>query len=258
MKQLIITCICTLAAVQLYAQNTAGKVYYTETAKMNLNLKDADVKVEGADISAEQIMAMIPKEQVNKKVLYFNEDGCLYEAAKAENTDATTQQGDMHIITCFAGNDSRNYTDIKNGKLIEQEDFMSRKFLIASDIKKDAWKITGEQKQILGYPCQQATLQRDTQKIVAWFTSAIPVSAGPTGFGGLPGMILELQPATGYTIVASKVDMNAPDRKSLTKPSEGKKVTREQYNKIVEAKVKERQGEEGSHGGNISIRTFTR
>ena len=48
-----------------------------------------------------------------------------------------------------------------------------------------------EQKVIKGYPCMKAVKSDSLYTIEVWFTSKIPVSSGPKGLYGLPGLILE-------------------------------------------------------------------
>jgi len=54
------------------------------------------------------------------------------------------------------------------------------------------WDITNNKKSILGYPATKAVLEFCNRSIEAWFTTDIPVQAGPLFYGGLPGLILEL------------------------------------------------------------------
>lgn len=242
----------------VYAQTTSGKILYTETRKLHINLKNEDIQINGVSSDqANQIAAMIPKEQVSKKILRFTPEAALYETAKVENNDATSQQGNMQIMINFSsGGDNKSYHDIKNKQLVEQNEFMSRKFLVTSDIGKNEWKMTGNQKEILGYPCQQATMLKDTQTVTAWFTPAIPVSAGPKGTAGLPGMILAMDIGDDLSVIATSIEAGGVDAKELSKPNEGKKVTKEQYKKIVDDKVKEMQSESGGNG--IIIKTEVR
>ncbi len=64
-----------------------------------------------------------------------------------------------------------------------------------------AWEITDETKTIAGYSARKAItdsyeLRKDDRfyfgKTYAWFTTDIPVSAGPGRYAGLPGLILEV------------------------------------------------------------------
>lgn len=251
MRKLIVTCLCAMAAMQSQAQSASGKISYKETIQFNIDLKGAEVQ----GISADQLAALLPKENVSNKVLYYTADAALYDNDKKdENTDATEAANGMHVMMKMIGNDTRVYQDMKAGKTITEQGFMSRKFLITSDVKKEAWKLTGKQKEILGYPCQQATMLRDTLTITAWFTPAIPVSAGPMGYGGLPGMILSLNDGNHYTIEATKVEPGNIDAKLVAKPKDGKKVTEAEFKKIMTDKMKE-MGVEVGGAPHITIKT---
>lgn len=68
--------------------------------------------------------------------------------------------------------------------------------------KKIEWQITSESKTIDNFLCYKAIgfetitnkkVGRVKKVIIAWFCPEIPYSYGPLHFGGLPGLILELQ-----------------------------------------------------------------
>lgn len=59
------------------------------------------------------------------------------------------------------------------------------------------WEFSGEKKTILGYPCQLATCRFRGRNYSAWFTLALPLSAGPWKFSSLPGLVLEVYDDTG-------------------------------------------------------------
>ena len=72
--------------------------------------------------------------------------------------------------------------------------------VFAEWIEKDEWKITQEEKEVLGYrvikavkkyPYQDITTE-DFGDYVAWFAPDIPLGSGPDVFSGLPGLILIL------------------------------------------------------------------
>lgn len=77
-----------------------------------------------------------------------------------------------------------------------------------------------------------------TETITAWYTPMIPASHGPDQFGGLPGLILELN-TKDTTILCTKVVLNPKEEITIEAPEKGKKVTREEYQKIVDEKAKE-------------------
>lgn len=250
-------CIVSIAR----AQNTSGKINYTETVKFNIDLGgDVDVQSNGA-VNSDDIRKMMPNEQHAKKVLYFSPDATLYTADKSkekENNDVDQTNGSMHMMIHMEVPEDITYTSIKDNKQIEQRDFMGRKFLVTSDVEKTKWKLTGHQKTILNYPCQEAVMQKDKDTLTAWFTAAIPVASGPQGYSGLPGMILEAKQNSVMTIKAEAVSFGEENNKLISKPKEGKKVTEAEYKEIVEKKTKEMAQEYGGkanvNGQNVIIK----
>ncbi len=97
-----------------------------------------------------------------------------------------------------------------------------------------------------------AVEQPKTETITAWYTPMIPASHGPDEFGGLPGLILELN-TRNTTMLCTKVVLNPKEEITIEIPSKGKEVTREEYANIVEEKGKEmmeRYGGGNRRGGN--------
>ncbi len=235
------TCLLSFGAM---AQATSGAIAYKETIKL-------DIQLEG-EMAA--FAAMLPKEQSFDKVLYFSPEASVYKLAPKKEEKPAAPGGIRKITIGGNGSDEVVYRDVKAGKTVAQRDFMTRKFLVSGDNKKTNWKMTGKQKTILGYTCQEATSVSDTDKVTAWFTPAIPVSAGPADFSGLPGMILEASIGEMYTIVATEVKPGEADKKQLSKPTEGKKMSREEFEAMVVEKTKEMQEETGmGAGGNKNV-----
>ncbi|MCC6726207.1 MAG: GLPGLI family protein, partial [Saprospiraceae bacterium] len=147
--------------------------------------------------------------------------------------------------------DNKYYRNMADGTTIEYREFFGRYFLITDKAKMPAWKITGEQKKLLGYTCMKATMQVDSAtNVVAWFTSQIPVGTGPSIHAGLPGLILEFNMnGDQRTIVASQIEFKSLSKGSLEKPSKGKEVTAEEFKKIEAEKMKEMGMEAGPDGG---------
>lgn len=229
------------------AQNS-GTVIYKETTKLHFNIQ--------GDAPPPQ---NLPTERNAQMILYFTSGASLYmNDPSADNEGGLESEEDgpdgEHVMIRMAAPDNRTYCDLKNNQRIDQRDFMQRKFLITSDLKRDDWKITGNQKMILNYPCQEAMRQDSNQKIIVWFTTAIPVSSGPSSFCGLPGLVLEVNINDGdQTHTATSVSIDKVDEPKIVKPKEGKKVTEEEFNKIRDEKLKEMGVTPGS-GNNVIIR----
>jgi GLPGLI family protein len=80
------------------------------------------------------------------------------------------------------------------------------------------WTLHNETKMIDGYTCYKATTPvmslrnnfKSTDRkfdITAWYAPEIPIGYGPVGYGGLPGLILELQ-FYAQTFYAKKINLN--------------------------------------------------
>lgn len=231
------------------AQTTEGVVTYTETLKMKIDVP------EGMDEA--EFRKMVPNEQKASKTLVFNALECIYTDAPDQapgGTDAVfnsadEEGGEMRMDIKIQRPENHQYRDIANGKRIESTEFFGRFFLIKEEPKKMKWKISAEQKQIAGYRCQKAVLQDTSRQVEAWFTLQIPVSIGPGEFADLPGLMLELSMANGdRTMIAEKVELKALDKNAIEKPTKGKTVTRAEFTKIRDEKMKEMGATPGAGG----------
>ena len=84
--------------------------------------------------------------------------------------------------------------------------------------------------------------------ITAWYTPEIPVSQGPEGYWGLPGLILEVNDGK-TTILCSKIVLNPKDKPDIKAPSNGKEVSQKEYDEIVIKKMEEMQEMGNGRGG---------
>lgn len=124
--------------------------------------------------------------------------------------------------------------------MVESREFLGRRFLIEGARPTFLWKLTGEQADFLGYLVQKATAQQDSTTIEAWFTPQIPIPGGPAIYGGLPGMILVVSVDGGKVqYSATQVALTRVAEGVIVRPTEGDRVTRERYERIVAEKLAE-------------------
>ena len=247
MKKSILLTTAAFLVLQLQAQEiNKGKITYEQVVKL-------EIKLEGE--MAAQLAGMIPSERKSEKILWFNQAATLYEnSAAVKNEDIAMQHGGANVMFRMAEPENKVYRDLEAGTVTEQRDFMTRLFLI-EDNPSPSWKITGNQKVILDYPCMEATSGEGEKKITAWFTPIIPVPGGPGNHGGLPGMILALEANEGKQVTtAVKIEADLPEAGQIAKPDKGRKVTREEFDKIVEEKMKEMGAQPGAGGQHMMIR----
>ncbi|MCL1671687.1 GLPGLI family protein [Elizabethkingia ursingii] len=101
------------------------------------------------------------------------------------------------------------------------------------------WTITGEKKNNKEYKLQKATGYFGGRKWIAWFTQDIPIPEGPYKFGGLPGLIVELNDSkTHYRYELTKVTklVSESNTFNILEKQRGKKainVTLPTYQKLL-------------------------
>lgn len=227
-----------------------GVVKYEQLIEINIDLSKIP---EGMGDMAK----LIPKEQRYMKQLSFNASASLFVAVEEEDEEIATEGPGTRMRMWMERSEDQIYTDLKKNQIVEKKDFFGRTFLIKDSPEKLGWKMTGEQKEILGYPCMKATVEKDSVPMEAWFTPSIPVSTGPETMGmQLPGLVLEMsilpkgnsrQGKVTYT--ATSVTLDKVNKSDLSEPKKGKEVTREEFKAIVKTKIKEMQEQMGGKGG---------
>jgi len=240
--------IVLLALPALTAQDPlAGTITYQQVLRYSFdNIKEAH----GDDARTQDWITSLPKEGLTVQVLNFNSKKALFEEddSEKEATPPGLQRALMYESSLKPASPlvQKVYYDLDKNQRLEQLEYMTRFFLVQSEIQAVAWKLGSEKKKVLEYICMGATVTLDDQEIVAWFSPEIPVSLGPSIFGGLPGLILAVERNGETAYVATSVDLTPPAEESIVKPNKGSKVTQEEFVAIQEEKEKERK--ENSQG----------
>jgi GLPGLI family protein len=250
--------ICLLSLANILIAQKEGEILFKETMKIEITVP------EGSPITAEELKKMMPGEQVFQRVLYFNEDATLYTSPKnAEAEDDTheinSEDGGIQIRMKMVGSGGENqtYVNLKKESLTERREFMGKTFIIQDEDPKLPWKLGTDQKEILGYNCTNATATIEDREVEAWFTTELPLASGPGNYYGLPGMILEVSSKGergSRKIQATAINEKPLEKDLIQAPKKGKKVTSDEFRKIVEEKTKEMQEQMGGGGNRIIIR----
>jgi GLPGLI family protein len=77
-----------------------------------------------------------------------------------------------------------------NNNYYRREELFNQEIFIKGKQTDIDWEITQETKKILDLECIKAISKNKDYLITVWFTKEIPVSAGPSNFFGLPGLVL--------------------------------------------------------------------
>lgn len=241
-----------LALSAANGQQTQGRVVYQRTVQMQLRMPGGG-----------EMEQMMPHTQKSKLEVLFGNGQSLRRTLDDEDAqdEMSAESGGMHIRLKMADDDDLTYTNFSAAQVVEQREFAARNYIVADSIHKLNWKLTGESRTILGYPCQQAVSQRigkrmttmvengelknqeiaDTLNITAWFTLAVPVPAGPDYQGQLPGLILAIDVNNGRVVYQALELVQKVDLTDIKAPAKGKKVTPEEFVKEREKMMKEMQ-----------------
>ncbi len=250
-----------MAVLPLVVTAQSGMVRYDQATRFDFELPP------GMPRNA-SFMANLPKASVKPMQLLFTEAATLFaeatagagdgaKAGESRTLDVRVIVGDASIareITPemmqmgramgFLGGGAKDavagaFTDLTDGSYVEVREFLGRTFRIPEERPAFAWKLTGEAASFLGHPVYQAIATQDSTTIEAWFTPDIPVPAGPAQYGGLPGLILTLAVDSNRVVyTATVIDLTTPVG-AIKAPSEGSKVTRAEYDKVVAEKQAE-------------------
>lgn len=228
-KFIIFICFLMLAGQVSKAQNahftTSGIIEFDKTVNMFAIMKKKLNKDNEAYFAPaiEAYKKGQPQFNVFKSTLAFSKDRTLFTPIEPEvangsnNFLANDPMVDQHNTT---------FTDVAANTSITKKNVFEEVFLVKDSLRKINWKITTETRDIAGYKCRRANaLVMDSIYVVAFYTDEIPVSGGPEGFTGLPGMILGLAlPHENITFFATKVNEVAVLPKQLAAPTKGKPV----------------------------------
>ena len=243
MKHLILISAFFLASYSGTIAQT-GKVIYQQKISFQVTL-DSTQMIQLGGIN-------LPTETTTETILYFSPLATLYEPVKKE-TDPSTEDNGFSMIVM--DDQFQIYTCFADSSVTEQRDFMGRTFLIRSEMDTLKWKPGNHGKEIAGYKCMDATTEIGGDTIIVWFTPDIPMFSGPEGLGGLPGLILEVERDHGKTIItAGKLSFETVNPEKITRPTKGKKVSKKEFNAIVDQKMKE-MGTSNGENVIIEIRT---
>ncbi len=279
LKTVFTFCIAIITFTSTFAQkNFQGKATYQSKTTMDMSkfggnkMSDSQKKM-----IAERMKTMLEKTYI----LTFNKTESTYKEDEKLAAPGKSGMGVMMMGSFSAG---KQYKNLKTQQTLEDKEFFGKQFLISDSIPKLKWKMTAETKQIGKYLCMKATAikpidqmdfknmrkkkntKKDTAKdssasksfmseidipkeveVTAWYTMQIPVSNGPSEYGGLPGLILEINEGR-TTILCSKIVLNPTEKEEIKAPTKGKKVTRKEYNDIMMKKINEMREMYGGRG----------
>lgn len=274
MNRLIIsmTLVVMVLSTKMMAQEFHGMAVYE--SKRNLKDIKFDSK-DGNDEMDKMIMEGMKKQFEKKFFMDFNKNESVYYEEQKLDAPSGGSNGFSMTFTSSSGGGGKTYKNIKERTQIVEEDFFGKEFLVTDSLKTWKWELKEETKKIGSYTCYKAIhitpvtaddlkqyedlkKQQETSKTTffvmdepkerittVWYTPEIPVSQGPGEFWGLPGLILEAS-YDETTILCSKVVLNPKSKNEIKKPKKGKKVTKKEYESLIEKQLEQMKDENGA------------
>lgn len=207
-----------------------------------------------------QIQAQMQKMFQKTYFLNFNKSESTYKE-DIKLSAPKPQMGGANVIVQIGGAGGGNnviYKNVKKDRVVNKTELMGKVFLVKDKLVKYDWKLTGETKNIGKYTCYKAIYEREVENMeikmvngeatesmkkemrttTAWYTTDVPLSNGPGEYGGLPGLILEINDGD-LTIVCTEIVLKPSDKVEIKEPTKGKVVSRKKFEKISREKSKE-------------------
>ena len=242
----------------VFAQDFSGRATYKTHRKSSFEL-DSTTMATNPGIQ-EQLEAQMRKMFQKTFTLDFSKSESMYkEQQELDAPKSPSSNGDaMIMIVGGDGGSDLLYKSILEKRRANKKDLMGKVFLIKDNLVSYDWELTGETKNIGNYTCYKALFEKEEESIeikmidgevkeekgikkrtiVAWYTTDIPISNGPKNYGGLPGLILEVNDGN-ETIMCSELVLNPSKTIDIKEPTKGKIVTRKKFNEISLEKTKE-------------------
>jgi GLPGLI family protein len=240
-KKILLTVHLFTALLAAHAQVKEGRVVYERKINMHRRLEDPSMK------------SMVPEFNISKVELLFSSDESLLRNIKEEEDirDQAGQDNNGPVIRMrFGGGDDQTYKNYSEEKMIQQREMGPKKYIIEDSFPRQSWKLEADTQTIKGHLCKKAACKgQQGNAIIAWYAEDIQSPSGPEVYGGLPGLILRLDSNDGEMVYTAVEISGAFDRKLVQAPTDGKKITRAAFKKMME----EQFGESGP-GGRATIR----
>lgn len=226
MKHLLLFLMSVIGFGSLSAQSQNVKCTYAATHAIS----DAVKNIEDARIR-EMVIQKFQNDKKTFTMLYADEKYSFSEGSEGGDTGikAVGATGDIYI-------------DMAKDSVFAQKYIVDKLFLIKDKYKPCEWTLTNEKKTINGKECTKATATGNIP-VTAWFCTDIPLSVGPLGYLGLPGIVMQLDTPT-YSYVLQEM-VNLKETPTFEVPTKGKVLTQEEFNKLEAEKIKSRGAEPG-------------
>lgn len=232
------------------------EVVYSESRNLSEELENLEIpETEGVNsiliqqLIKEQLDKPIIKDQLDKPTnfkLTSSNGRSVYKTIEQEEDETV---GDLSIL--LINEKEQYYRNFENDNFLHQTNMFSRTFLIEEPIDQFEWDVLDETKVVNGYKCKKA-ISKKVKGVEAWYTSEVSLNVGPRHFQGLPGLIMQVN--TDRLIITALDIKIIEENTVINRPTKGKKMTEEQYNKILDKKMR---NQPNSNKNGIEVKVIT-
>ena len=269
LKTFMLSCLITGS---MFAQDFSGRATYRTHQKSSFELDSTTIAANPG--IQEQMEAQMRKMFQKTFTLDFSKSESMYKEEQELDAPKGPSANGGVMVMVMDGNGSSDilYKNISENRMANKTELMGKVFLIKDNLVAYDWELTGETKNIGIYTCYKAVYEREEESIeinmidgevkeekvtkkttlVAWYTTDVPVSNGPNNYGGLPGLILEVNDGD-LTIVCSELVLNPKKVKEIIEPVKGKIVARKKFEDIAKEKTKEMMDRYKTRDGGMRI-----
>jgi len=223
-----------------FSQDFSSEAIYKVTISKSFNLvNDSILKTYPKERSSVLRNILTKTSNSVKSNIQFIENILIFNNYEASYKKSESLDSDLNETVIITGSYGLYYYNKRTNEKIRQTEAYGQLFLISSKLNERKWVLTQDSKTISGYLCYKATSTLVTRNskgtfykpITAWYAPKLSVPYGPKGYGGLPGLILQLTEGD-FTFYVSKLTLNPKKAIKIKIPTKGKKVTQKEFEKI--------------------------
>lgn len=213
----------------IFGQITSGTITYGISYEFDAEMKNG--------LMASYVQEAMQNAQYATFKLEFNQEAMQFYPMENMEVDGKR----MAFVFAFSLSEgvyyrTKDYSKNYHSIVMER---VGRDYIIKIEERLE-WELTSESKMINNYLCYRANATQVvdngvgifTFPIIAWYCPEIPFPYGPKSYGGLPGLILELQERNALFGV-QKINLSSSEKKTIDVPKKGKIVTEEEFNNII-------------------------
>jgi GLPGLI family protein len=214
-----------------YSQNFKNGVVIYELSFRAESFKKTD------SIKNRELKQIIDNQKNKTYALYFEKN----ESVFFEEKNLEVGNSSKIDLTSIFADKGTYYFNRNNKELLIQKDLLGETFLVT---KTDnyTWILTKDILKIGNYICNKAITYKTIKnrkgeflkrKIIAWYTTSVPINFGIKDYYGLPGLIIRLEePMISYQL--KRISLNSTESLNIKKPVKGRKITNEELEKLLE------------------------